>query len=396
MMTQEEMKKAADTYKTPLYLFDMDVLKETVERLRELLGKELTLCYAMKANPFLTAKMVELVEYIEVCSPGELRICEELKIPMEQVILSGVLKEEEDIRHLLSSCEKLPVFTAESEKQADMLCQLAAAYKKQIKVLLRMTSGNQFGMGEETLYHVIDEMKEHPYAKIRGLHFYSGTQKRKAEQMKKELEMLDDFCGRVKKELGVEIEHLEYGPGFGVEYFVTAKEQKDADGTDMVCSVRNVAQKLTFGGNVTFEMGRYLAAMCGCYLTKVREVKENCGVRYCLVDGGLHHLNYDGQVMAMRMPYCRQIPERDARKEPCQICGALCTVNDILISQYPLSEVCPGDYLVFERTGAYSMTEGMSLFLSRNLPGVAAYSRERGFELLRKQTPIYVHNMPRK
>lgn len=396
MMTLEKIKKAADTYETPLYLFDLDVLKETVEKLRELLGKELSLCYAMKANPFLTAKMAGLVEYIEVCSPGELRICEELKIPMEKIILSGVLKEEEDIRYLLGSGERLPVFTAESEKQADMLRQLAAAYQKQIEVLLRMTSGNQFGMGEEILHHVIEEMKGHPYVKIRGLHFYSGTQKRKAEQMKKELEMLDAFCGRVKKELGVEIEHLEYGPGFGVEYFMTAGERTDADGTDMVCSVRDAAQKLTFGGSVTFEMGRYLAAMCGCYLTKVREVKENCGVRYCLVDGGLHHLNYDGQVMAMRTPYCRQIPERDGSRQPYQICGALCTVNDILIKQYPLSKVYSGDYLVFERTGAYSMTEGMSLFLSRNLPGVVAYSREKGFELLREQIPIYVYNMPQK
>lgn len=396
MMTQEEILGAAKEFKTPLYLFDLDVLREKVEKLREVLENDISLCYAMKANPFLTSEMAGLVEWIEVCSPGELQICEAEGISMEQIILSGVLKEEADIRHILTSYEKLPVFTAESEEQAKMLCQMAEEYGKQINIFLRLTSGNQFGMTSELLYSVVKEMKNHPLVTIKGLHFYSGTQKRKTEQMKKELEMLDELCIRIREELGVAIGHIEYGPGFGVEYFVTEKKREDEDGLEMVCKVRDYAKSLKFGGTVTFEMGRYLAAMCGFYLTKVREIKENCGVRYCLVDGGLHHLNYDGQVMAMKTPHCRQFPNRGGEAEPYNVCGALCTVNDVLIRQYPLKEIYPGDYLLFERTGAYSVTEGMSLFLSRNLPAVAAYSKKNGFSLLREQTAVYPLNMPKR
>ena len=38
--------------------------------------------------------------------------------------------------------------------------------------------------------------------------------------------------------------------------------------------------------------------------------------------------------------------------------------------QLPLPSLHVGDVLAFERTGAYCMTEGISLFLSRDLPAV--------------------------
>ena len=53
------------------------------------------------------------------------------------------------------------------------------------------------------------------------------------------------------------------------------------------------------------------------------------------------------------------------------------------MKQYPLTDGKVGDVLVFERTGAYSVTEGISLFLSRDLPKVLFYSRKEGIRLVR-------------
>ena len=47
----------------------------------------------------------------------------------------------------------------------------------------------------------------------------------------------------------------------------------------------------------------------------------------------------------------------------------LCTINDILVKRLPLGGLEIGDVLVFEQAGAYCMTEGIALFLSRDLPG---------------------------
>ena len=143
-------------------------------------------------------------------------------------------------------------------------------------------------------------------------------------------------------------------------------------------------------------------------VTSVADLKISEGQGYCIVDGGIHHVNYYGQMMAMKKPpirYLRQMAAETAisgdvaaKKPECQaenswtVCGSLCTMNDVLVKQYPLSGPAIGDRLVFERTGAYSVTEGISLFLSRPLPQVLLYSEKEGFRVLRKSLPTDVLN----
>ena len=57
-MREELFQEAFRKYGTPLYVFDLDILKEQTERIRAGFGPEINLCYAMKANPFLTGYMV--------------------------------------------------------------------------------------------------------------------------------------------------------------------------------------------------------------------------------------------------------------------------------------------------------------------------------------------------
>jgi len=62
----------------------------------------------------------------------------------------------------------------------------------------------------------------------------------------------------------------------------------------------------------------------------------------------------------------------------------LCTVSDVLVKNMPLAGAYEGDVLVFQNTGAYSVTEGISLFLSRNLPKVLVWSEKGGLKLKRE------------
>ena len=77
---------------TPSYIFDLDLLASHVQKIKELLKGRARICYAMKANPFLTRPMKELVDLFEVCSPGEFRICERADVPMEQIVLPVCIK----------------------------------------------------------------------------------------------------------------------------------------------------------------------------------------------------------------------------------------------------------------------------------------------------------------
>ena len=51
-----------------------------------------------------------------------------------------------------------------------------------------------------------------------------------------------------------------------------------------------------------------------------------------------------------------------------------------------------GDALVFERVGAYSVTEGIYLFLSRRMPRILFWSEKDGFTEARKATESYPIN----
>ena len=51
------------------------------------------------------------------------------------------------------------------------------------------------------------------------------------------------------------------------------------------------------------------------------------------------------------------------------------------------------DVLVFKIAGAYTMTEGMSLFLSHALPKILLYSKENGWKLIRNNIETWTLNM---
>jgi len=115
----------------------------------------------------------------------------------------------------------------------------------------------------------------------------------------------------------------------------------------------------------------------------VVDQKTNKGESYCIVDGGIHQLNYYGQMLAMKKPPILHFDHRDGEKKEWTVCGSLCTVNDVLVKKYPFQNLQIGDRLVFQKTGAYSATEGMSLFLSRDLPQIFLYSANDSFRIAR-------------
>lgn len=379
------LQTAADSCQTPAYIFDLDALAKRLQLIKERLGNHRMLCYAMKANPFLVQPMSGLVERFEVCSPGEFRICERSQIPMERIVLSGVNKEYEEISRVVKQYGNKCIFTIESLEHLRILDRCSQEQKLNLTVLLRLTSQNQFGMDDDTICSIIAEREQYPRLNWRGLQYYSGTQKKKTAAIEAELQQLDQLITRLKTDYQFIVEELEYGPGFYVSYF---QNKADVDDDALLTEFSRMLDNLNFQGHISLEMGRYMTALCGYYLTRAVDLKTNCGQRYCIIDGGVNHVNYYGQTMAMKIPHFRHFGSDDnAETENWNLCGSLCTVSDVLIKQLPLKNLHCGDILVFERLGAYSVTEGIYLFLSRDLPVILFYSKERGLELIRDRQP---------
>lgn len=391
MQKDDVFLNGASDYGTPYYLFDLDEWSECVKKTTEMLGGAFHLCYAMKANPFLVSFLPGDGCMIEACSMGEYAICRAQEVAAERLVVSGVLKKQEDMEKIVREEDTLPVFTAESVTQFRMFCRIAEESGRRLRLLLRLSSQNQFGMSPAQIEKTVSESLRHPLVQIIGLHYFSGTQKSNMERVVHELFYLDDICVKLEEQFGLSFECLEYGPGLYVEYF---QEQNEWNPENALKEISSCVETMRFKGRITLEMGRFLAASCGYYITAVQEVKKGEREQYVLVDGGIHHMHYAGQMMAMKIPYFRQLPfKEEQQRERFHVCGALCTTNDILARQVLLNRPEPGDLLVFENVGAYSMTEGISLFLSRDLPAVIAWQKRKGCTLLRAAEPVYPLNM---
>ena len=374
---------------TPAYVFDADRFNARARQVREAFGAKTGLCFSIKANPFLLRRLPDVFDKIEVCSPGELTICEKTGADMKKVIFSGVNKTAADVERAME--DGVGVFTAESRLHMELIQQSAQKRGLTVPVLLRLTAGSQFGMDENDVLDLIRRRAEYPNTQIAGLHFFSGTQKRKAALIEKELDRAMAFVQRVQEECGFSLGRLEYGTGLAVDYFAADADMQEAARLAAVSGkIREVAEQI----ELTVEMGRFFAAPCGFYFTRVMDVKTNEDIHYAIVDGGLNMLKYDGQIQGMQIPMITHVKQQEGEALPWTLCGSLCTTADVLARNAELSGLSIGDVLVFERTGAYSAMEGMAVFLSREMPEIHMYSEAEGLVKLRARIDTDLFNTP--
>lgn len=426
-MSDEELRVASEKWGTPSFVFDAEAFRFRLRACQEIVGKNVSLCYAMKANPFLISVAAECIARLEVCSPGELALCERAGIEPSQVVYSGVNKEESDIAAAISY--GVGVLTAESLLHAEYLNRVASEQGKTVSVLLRLNAGSQFGMSREDLLWLVDHRDEYPALDFAGIHYFVYTQRKKLKRQRKELDMLVAFMDELERNHGFSVRCLEYGPGLGVPYF------SDDDFSDDLAPLRELApllREIAARVELTVEMGRFFAAPCGAYLTRVMDQKSNEGTNYAILDGGMNHLTYFGQMMGLHVPPLSNVSLAARRTDGCGftmengeggvandcadgectadcvvdegyctdasqivewcLCGSLCTVNDVLVRAVKMEDLRRGDVLAFRSAGAYSVTEGVYLFLSRTMPRVLLHEGAGEMMLARDFVESYQFN----
>ena len=282
-------------------------------------------------------------------------------------------------------------FTAESPLHVRLIQACAARRGVRVPVLLRLTGGSQFGMEEGEILRILENRDCLTGMEIVGIHYFTGTQKRKTTLIEKELDYVEGFLEKARLSCGVCLPRVEYGTGLAVDYFCGDPEAAELERLEAVAPrIRALAEKV----ELTIEMGRFFAAPCGCYFTRVMDTKTNCGVNYAIVDGGINQLKYDGQIQGMQIPPIRHLPPREGAARKWTLCGSLCTTADVLARNVELKELETGDILVFGRTGAYSAMEGMAVFLSREMPVIARYDPDTGLKILRERVDTDRFNTP--
>lgn len=387
-MDEKILRKAVCQLDTPCYVFDMDAFARRAKTVKKSFGEKTGLCYSIKANSFLLKKLPDFFSLIEVCSPGELSICEKISAPLDRIVFSGVNKTRADIERAYK--DGVAMFTAESRLHVQLIDECAVKHNTKLKLILRIAHGSQFGMDAADVKEIVSRRMDYEGLDIIGVHFFTGTQKNKVGMIARELEFLDGFCQELKAEYGFCTRHIEYGAGLAVEYYKDYTEKTDLGLLEETGTIiREFSEKYP----LTVEMGRFFAAESGFYLTRVMDIKKNGDTEYVICDGGINHLNYYGQNMAMKVPPVSVLGKAGESGIYC-LCGSLCTTADILVRKVVLPKLAIGDVICFSRCGAYSVSEGTALFLSRQLPGVALYSERSGLVISREQAETYSFNTP--
>ena len=171
----------------PFYLFHETGVVENIQALRRRLGGAVRIAYSVKANPWLVPAAAGEADFLEVCSPGELALCRSCGMPGRQLMLDGVLWSDDFLKAALDmGCTR---FGVDSCEQMERL--LRAAGDVPLTALLRVTSGNQFGMEQEELRACLRMGKD----KIQsaGLQYFPGTQRMDLRRLQKELERLGEW-----------------------------------------------------------------------------------------------------------------------------------------------------------------------------------------------------------
>lgn len=382
MIDNKTLLEIANEIGTESFVFDADEVRQRAREIKAIMnegltgGKKINLCFSIKANPFLIPVLIDTVDYLEVCSPGELSICIADKVPGEKIIYSGVHKDEWDILEAIKY--GAAILTAESVRHYEMIKEAAKSSPKSVSVILRLSARSQFGMSKEDIESILtDAAAGDDNVEIVGIHYFVGTQREKLKHQRKEIEMLKEFVAELREKFNMPLEWMEYGPGLYYPYF------EDEDREDTLRPMKELAEDLrsmTSWSSLTVEMGRFLASSCGYYLTKVYDIKTSFDNNWCILGGGINHVNYLGSMMGLKIPVIKFLSSEergrgdDLDMASYTLCGSLCTTNDVLVRDIKTDKPLIGDVLAFTNIGAYSVTEGINLFLSRTMPKIAIYS----------------------
>lgn len=387
-INKECLKYIEETYGLACYIFDEEKARANIQNLREYLKGKVEVAYAMKANPWIVESVLGEAEYIEVCSDGELDICEEYGVPGERIVLDGILKNKAMIEKALrlNVCR----ISIDSLAQLNMLIDVMSEEQHQ-EVVLRISCGNQFGMQEEEFLKCVESCKENQSIDIVGIQYYPGTQRREEWQIRKDMEKLIVWVHFCENILDFEMEIIEFGAGIGIPYF---KGEKAEDYDLAMQLVSEYVEQLSNKYKIVYEAGRCIAATCGIYITRVFAEKKVNDKTILFCKGGTNQLKYPGGILGVRVPDIQGISEEIVgKKQECMICGSLCSESDVLIRSCSEldSGVTVGDYIIFYNAGAYAATESPNLFLSMEMPAVLLYNKtdifNYGLRCIRKSLP---------
>ena len=375
---------AARVGRTPFYAYDRRLLAARVNVLREVLPREISLHYAMKANPMpaLVGFMATRVDGIDVASGGELRIALDAGMDPAHISFAGPGKTQAELEQAVAAGVLLNV---ESFREIHALRAIAERIGRPARVAVRVnpdfelkSSGMKMGGGAKP-FGIDAERASQALAEIgvaglafEGFHIFWGSQNLHAEAICEAQDKSLALAQRLADAAPGPVRVLNLGGGFGIPYF---KGEQSLDLAAVGGHLHGVAERARASfpqARLVVELGRYLVGEAGIYVCRVLDRKVSRGQVFLVTDGGLHHHlaasgNF-GQVLRKNYPLAVGNRVRGSSRETVSVVGPLCTPLDLLGDKVELARAHEGDLIVVFQSGAYGFTASPHRFLGHPAP----------------------------
>lgn len=367
----------AKEFKTPLYVIDEDLFRKNCRVYKNAMDKYYggngLVLFANKAFCSLYSCRIVNEEGLgmDVVSGGELYTAIKAGFPMDKVYFHGNNKTEDELALALEN--GVGHIIVDNIYELNMLNDMAKKAGIVQHIMFRIKPGvdahthsfiqtgqidSKFGVALENgeAFEIIETASKMSNVKVDGVHCHIGSQIFDIEPFSKAAEVMMDFIGELKDKLGIEIEILNLGGGYGIRY----TENDDPVPYDEY--IRHISEivkaaadkhgvKLPF---IIMEPGRSIIAPAGITLYTVGGEKDIKNVRkYISVDGGMgdnpRYIMYESEYTA--------VVANNASAEPVEkvtIAGKCCESGDILLKDAMMPKINVGDTLAVLATGAYN------------------------------------------
>ncbi|HIF30891.1 MAG TPA: hypothetical protein EYQ75_04320, partial [Planctomycetaceae bacterium] len=194
---------------------------------------------------------------------------------------------------------------------------------------------------------------------------------------------------RAADTLGISATLINLGGGFGIPYG-PADNHLDLIriGDEMATIAKRAAPT-----RLVMELGRYLVAESGWYMTSVLGHQTFQGRDAVVVDGGVHQR---ADMCGLRLrthanpPLVLRESEGSIAEEsslsPTDVLGCLSLPDDVLIERSMLPTLAKGDVLAFGNAGAYGLWSSPAIFHSSPLPAEIAFNGSQ-IQVMRERKP---------
>ncbi|WP_448581681.1 pyridoxal-dependent decarboxylase, exosortase A system-associated [Thermaurantiacus sp.] len=374
---------AEDAGDTPLFVYDMGLVRARIAAVRAAMPPALRIHYAVKANPMpeLLRALAPLVDGFDVASAGELARATAAGMAAHAISFAGPGKRD---RELVAAIGCGAVLSLESAGEAARAHAIAARLGRQATVLLRINppfelrgagmrmggGARPFGVDAADAPAVLEYLAD-PVFDFMGFHVFAGSQNLDAEAIAEAQAATLDLVAGLAAAAPAPVRLVNLGGGLGVPYF-PADRPLDLEAVGTALSQRLAARPAILGKSAfALELGRYLVAEAGVYLTRVIDRKHSAGKLFLVTDGGLHHQlaasgNF-GTVIRRNYPLVNALRSHGPF-ETANVVGCLCTPLDRLADAVTLPETAVGDLLALFMAGAYGRTASPEAFLGHPPP----------------------------